>query len=107
MSDADHHDHHGSVAAEPDLIPAVTILGWGLGLFVSVIASIIVVSAIFFQVLDSHEAEKVGERSQVGGELVELEKTESEALNSYKKLDNGRYQVPIDQAMKLISKEGL
>ncbi|APJ04955.1 hypothetical protein [Silvanigrella aquatica] len=37
--------------------------------------------------------------------LLNYEKNQQEILSSYKKLDNGNYQIPISQAMELVVKE--
>lgn len=110
MSDAAHdhgHDHHGSVAAEPDNVKAGLIFGWGMGMLMAVVASIVLISAYFFQALDAAEAEKVGSRSQIGTDLDDLRAYESDTLNGYKKLEGGKFQIPVDQAMQAVSKEGL
>ena len=114
MSDATHadhghdeHDHHGTVAAEPDQLNPGLIFGWGMVMLILVILSIGGLTAYFFKAIDSEEETKVYARSQIGNELEALEKIEAEALTGYKKLESGRYQIPIEQAMKAVAKEGL
>lgn len=109
MSDAhghDHHDeHHGLPPPEPDPINGLNVFLWGIGMFVVLIVTIALLGSYFWVERvkeDTNKVEKAGAH-MVAKKSMLAEQTER--LTKYKKLENGRVQVPIDAAMKLVVKD--
>ena len=110
QSDSHAHDDHGGhdqTAASAEQLRSGLVFGWGLGLFVVVLVIIGFLTGYFWQKRDAHVAEQVGGRSTFGDTAANLDKVVQGRLTGYKKLGEGRYQIPVDEAMKKVVEEGL
>jgi hypothetical protein len=110
QSDSHAHDDHGGhdqTAASDEKLRSGLVFGWGLGMFVAVLVCIGFLTGYFWQKRDAHFAEVVGGRSTFGDTAANLDKVVQGRLTGYKKLGDGRYQIPVDEAMKKVVEEGL
>lgn len=103
--DHGHHDHP-LPPPEPDVYVHPSLYMWGIGTFAVVIVIIIMLGGYFWTELGAGtDGERVAEASILGDGLKVLHATEAERLGTYKKLEDGSYQIPIDQAKALLVRE--
>lgn len=98
---------HDVTVANEERLRSGLVFGWGLGLFVAVLVTIGILSGYFWSKRDARMEERVGNVPTFGKARVELDTVVEGRLNGYKKLAEGRYQIPIDDAMKKVVEEGL
>ncbi|MCA9545513.1 MAG: hypothetical protein KC613_14010 [Myxococcales bacterium] len=101
--DHGHHDHHPLPPPEPDAVAAVSIFAWGFGTFALVVATIGLLSGYFWMERRAEEHVKVYE-SFVPKAQVEAQAVAQKRLEGYRKLENGKVQIPIERAMELEAK---
>ena len=101
MSDA-HHDDHALPPPEPDHINAGNVFFWGVITFVLLVVCIGLLGSYFWVERVAEDVAKVNNsgRHQVAKKALKAD--EKQRLTTYKKLDDGRVQIPIEQAMKLV-----
>lgn len=106
MSDAHGHDeHNGLPPPEPDPINGLNVFLWGAGTFVVLIITIALLGSYFWVERLKENTTKVdqaGKHQLAKKSMLNDQKTK---LTTYHKLENGRVQVPIDAAMKLVVKD--
>lgn len=103
------HDEHGHdhplPPPEPDSINSLNVFLWGILTFVLLIVSIVALGSYFWVERTKEDVAKVGEAGahQVANKAMQAEvKTQ---LTTYKKVDGGKVQIPIAEAMKLVVKD--
>ena len=101
------HDGHDQTAASSENIRSGLVFGWGLGMFISVLICIGFLTGYFWTKRDARVEEQVGSRSAFGDTRANLDKVVQGRLTGYKKLGEGRYQIPVEEAMKKVVEEGL
>ena len=101
--DHGHGDHgHGLPPPEPDHVNALNVVVWGLGTFVLIVISIFWLGGYFWTERDAEDLVKV-HQSYVAPDLAQARQDARTHLTSVRKLENGRYQVPITHAMSLVA----
>lgn len=113
MSDAHGHDAHGHddhhdhalPPPEPDKINNLNVFLWGIATFILLIVSIVALGSYFWVERVKEDVAKVdGAGAHQVAKKAMLAETKTQ-LTTYKKVDGGKVQIPIDQAMKLIVKD--
>ena len=97
-------DHSSNVEEdEPDRPPVLVTAVIVILSFVFVALVGVLSYTFLWKTTDSFSSEVI---TGMGNETrLNYEKNENEILSSYKKLENGLYQIPINQAMELVVKE--
>ena len=99
--------HHDATLANEEKMRSGVVFAWGLGMFIAVLVTIGVLSGYFWDKRDAKVEEVVGGVPTFGKTRAELDAVVEGRLNGYKKLGDGRYQLPIEEAMKKVVEEGL
>jgi hypothetical protein len=110
QSESHAHDENGGhdqTAASDEKLRSGLVFAWGLGMFIAVLICIGFLTGYFWQKRDAKVAELVGGHSTFGETAANLDKVVQGRLTGYKKLGEGRVQIPIDEAMKKVVEEGL
>ena len=105
MSDAHHDDHghdHPLPPPEPDAINAGNVFFWGMVTFVVLVVTIALLGSYFWVERLTEDVAKVNQAGKHQVAKKALKADETQRLTTYKKLDDGRVQIPIDEAMKLV-----
>lgn len=107
MQSETHSEGHDATLVQKEKLRAGLVFGWGLGLFIVVLVMIGGLTGYFWEKRDLFVTEQVGAINTFAPVATDLQKTVDGRLNGYKKLGDGRYQIPIDLAMKKVVAEGL
>lgn len=98
------HDHHPLPPPEEDNVNGLNVFLWGIGTFVILIVTIALLGSYFWVERVKEDVDKVtGAGRHVEAKKALVADTKSR-LEGYKKLEDGKVQIPIDQAMKLVVK---
>lgn len=98
----EHDEHHGLPPPEPENIAIGSVLVWGGASFLFVIASILLVGSYFWVERLAEDKEKVGQYGANQERVKLLHAEEAQRLSGYRKLEDGKFQVPIERAMELV-----
>jgi hypothetical protein len=92
---------HGLPPPEPDVVPGSVAI-WGLLTFALVIGVVLLLGGYFWAERYAEERVKVWD-SYESPELQQAKRADEAHLAKVRKLDNGRYQIPIATAMNLVA----
>lgn len=103
--DAHGHHDHALPPPEPDQINTSNVFLWGFGTFAVLIVIIVALGSYFWVERVKEDTTKVVKagRHQVAKKAMVADN--KSRLGSYKKLEGGKVQIPIDQAIKLVVKD--
>jgi hypothetical protein len=111
MAEATHHAHgdHSAVQAEPDVRRVGTMVGWGIGLFVTVVVIIGLLTTYFWWERGRQEEPKVKDVSLVQEQMHAVHTREDAALHPTSKEPDkdGHYHIAIEKAMDLVVRDGM
>ncbi len=107
MQSENHAEGQDGTLVQKEKLKAGLVFGWGIGTFIVVLIIIAALSGYFWDKRAEHFTAQVGEKNTFSAISNELQATVNGRLQGYKKLGDGRYQIPIDEAMKKVVAEGL
>lgn len=98
------HDDHPLPPPEPDNIAYGSVLFWGFGTFALVVVTVFALSGHFWNEMRAEEVAKMEQAAQKPA-VLKQQAIDKQRLENYRKLENGKVQVPVNRAMDLMVKE--
>jgi hypothetical protein len=99
-----HDEHHALPPPEPDNIAFGSVIFWGFGTFALVLGAVFALSGHFWGELAAEEQIKA-EQGYVLPKIQAQNSITKQRVETYRKLENGQVQVPVERAMELMVNE--
>ncbi len=103
-AEGEHGHHHPLPPPEPDNVAVLPAIAWGVGSFVGLLVTIGLLSGYFWMERRAEDHVKVYESYEPKA-MLEAKVAPAKQLESFRKLENGKVQIPVNEAMKIIAKD--